>query len=76
MCRRNILDALRTTSALGNIQLKALVLTVLGLVFHATDHEQSNKMLTSSMQLNDKIQNKYAVRVIKNALQGEDFLKD
>ncbi|KAG2186168.1 hypothetical protein INT43_002606 [Umbelopsis isabellina] len=71
LCRRNILDALRTSSALGNIQLKALVLTVLGLVFHATDHEQSNKMLTSSMQLNEKIQNKYAVRVIKNALEGD-----
>lgn len=68
--RRNILEALRTASALGNMQLKALVLTVLGLLFHVTQHEQSAKMLTSAYSLNQKTKNKYATRIIKEALEG------
>lgn len=72
--RRNILDALRTASALGNMQLKALVLTVLGLLFHATQHEQSAKMLTSAYSLNEKTKNKYATRIIKAALSSKQRL--
>ncbi|GAB5592381.1 hypothetical protein Unana1_07281 [Umbelopsis nana] len=67
--KRNILEALRTASALGNMQLKALVLTVLGLLFHVTQHEQSAKMLTSAYSLNQKTKNKYATRIIKEALE-------
>lgn len=72
--RRYVLEALRTASALGNMQLKALVLTVLGLLFHATQHEQSSKMLTSAHSINEKINNKHAIRIIKEALQGKGML--
>jgi hypothetical protein len=56
------------------MQLKALVLTVLGLLFHATQHEQSSKMLTSAHSINEKINNKHAIRIIKEALQGKGML--
>jgi hypothetical protein len=56
------------------MQLKALVLTVLGLLFHATRHEQSAKMLTSAYSLNEKTRNKYATRIIKEALSSKQQL--